>query len=152
MAQNTIPVISSIPALAQWQAGLRQTLKIAAAPPVPANFTIISKQGGNYLQWAKMRDADGYQVEVSENGDFAAVLTNVQLPGNDSVTYFDTVPTSGNTSRQQARILAVLNEPRLPIPNVRKSFWSFFGDIQVSRISPKNSTSFCLRIGFPLWE
>lgn len=95
MAQNTIPVISSIPALAQWQAGLRQTLKIAAAPPVPANFTIISKQGGNYLQWAKMRDADGYQVEVSENGDFAAVLTNVQLPGNDSVTYFDTVPTSG---------------------------------------------------------
>jgi hypothetical protein len=26
----------------------------------------------------------------------------------------DTVPTSGNTSRQQAKILAVLNESRLP--------------------------------------
>jgi hypothetical protein len=49
----------------------------------------------------------------------------------------DTVPTSGNTSRQQAKILAVLNEPRLPVEFVGKIVWSFFGDTSLLKDIPK---------------
>lgn len=98
MAQNTIPVISNIPQLAQWQSALRQTLKIPTAPSIPANLAAASKQGGNYLTWSAVTGADGYQIEVSENGDFATVLNTVLLPGQQSTAFFDTVPTSAGAA------------------------------------------------------
>lgn len=98
MAQNTIPIITNIPQLAQWQSALRQTLIAPVAPPIPANFTVASKQGGNYLQWAAVKGADGYVVEVSSNGDFSVLLTAHKLPGNDAVTHFDAVPTSSGAA------------------------------------------------------
>lgn len=116
MAQNTIPVISTIPALAQWQAGLRQTLKTAIAPPVVANFSVASKQGGNYLTWAVMKAADGYQVEISSAGDFSTLLTSIQLPGNSSTAYFDTVPTSagGAPAIRYYRVRATAGTTKAP--------------------------------------
>lgn len=98
MAQRTIPVISSIPQLLQWQAGLRATLKVPAATPVPANFAIASKQGGNYLTWAQINGADGYEVEISTDGNFETVLQRVLLPGVTATAYFDTVPTDSGTT------------------------------------------------------
>jgi hypothetical protein len=62
-----------------------------------------------------------------------------------------TVPMSGNTSRQHATTLAVLTEPWLTVKSVGKIVWSFFGDTSYWKISPKNSTSFRLRIGLPHW-
>jgi len=98
MAQNTIPTITAIPGLAQWQAGLRQTLFSPTSPPIPANFAVASKQGGNYLTWSAVKGADGYQVQVSANGDFATILTAYLLPGNNANAYFDTVPTAAGAA------------------------------------------------------
>lgn len=98
MAQRTIPTIASLPQLAQWQAGLRQTIKQIASPPIPANVSVTSKQGGNYITWAAMTGADGYQVQISEDGDFAKLLSVVQLPSAQAIAYFDSVPTSGGAA------------------------------------------------------
>lgn len=116
MAQRTIPVISNIPQLAQWQAGLRGTLKSPNAPKVVANFNVVSKQGGNYLSWAQSKEADGYIVEISENGDFAVTLSKVQLPGNDATTYFDTVPTANGATpvKRFYRVRATSGTIKLP--------------------------------------
>jgi len=98
MAQSTIPTITTIPGLAQWQAGLRQTLFSPTSPPIPANFAVASKQGGNYLTWSAVKGADGYQVEISSTGDFSVLLTAHLLPGNNANAHFDTVPTSTGTA------------------------------------------------------
>ncbi len=39
-----------------------------------------------------MSDADGYEVQVSEDGNFATVLNVVGIATQKSTTYFDTVP------------------------------------------------------------
>lgn len=96
--QRTIPVITTAPGLAQWQAGLRQTLLSPVSPPIPANFVVASKQGGNYLTWSAVKGADGYQVEVSSAGDFSTILTAHLLPGNAATAHFDTVPTSSGVA------------------------------------------------------
>lgn len=98
MSQRTIPTISNIPQLAQWQTGLRANLKIPTSPPVPANLTISSKQGGNYLTWSKMKGADGYELDVSTDGNFATVLTTISLTGSQNIAYFDSVPTNGGAT------------------------------------------------------
>jgi hypothetical protein len=98
VAQNTIPTITTIPGLSQWQAGLRQTLFSPTSPPIPANFAVASKQGGNYLTWATVKGADGYRVQVSTDGNFATILTAFLLPGNTATAYFDTVPTATGTA------------------------------------------------------
>jgi hypothetical protein len=98
MPQRTIPVIASLPQLAQWQTGIRAGLKIVVAPPVPANFTLVTKQGGNYLQWAATKGADGYLVEVASAGDFSNIFTSHLLKGQQSVAYFDTAPTATGTA------------------------------------------------------
>lgn len=94
MAMNTIPTISTLPGLDLWKANLRNTLRVPAAAPIPANVTIASKQGGNYITWSAMNSADGYRVDVSETGDFSVLLTSVMLTGNQATAYFDSVPTS----------------------------------------------------------
>ena len=94
MPQRTIPVISSLPQLAQWQASIRGNLKQPVPPPVPANVAVASRQGGNYITWSAVTGADGYRIHVSETGDFSVVLTVFSLPSQQSTAYFDTVPTS----------------------------------------------------------
>jgi hypothetical protein len=49
----------------------------------------------------------------------------------------DTVPTSGNTSRQHARIPALLTEPRLPVPKCSKRVLVFLWEYLVIKDIPK---------------
>src|SRR5262245_34723385 len=116
MSQRTIPVISSLPELTQWQAGLRGGLKIAVAPPVVANLRVSTKQGGNFLEWSPITGAHGYRVEVSEDGDFSTILTSINLVGNQAVTWFDTVGTSSGTAptKRYYRVSATSGTVRNP--------------------------------------
>jgi len=98
LAQRTIPTISTIPQLAQWQAGLRANIMRVLAPPVPANLSVTSKQGGNYVTWSTVKGADGFELDVSENGDMSNVLSTVALPSSQNTAYFDTVPVQGGST------------------------------------------------------
>jgi hypothetical protein len=96
-----IPVISNLnnPQQQQaWQRALNRAVKKPLTCAPPSNFTVTSKQGGNYLQWAAMRrpgnEADGYRVEISTTGDFSTGVTSVTLKGNANTAYFDNVPTA----------------------------------------------------------
>ena len=98
MPIRTIPTISSLPELQQWRRALKGTIKKVAAPGIPRNFSVVSKQGGNYLTWAVTSGADGYEVDISTTGDFSTGITTVSLNSPDQVAYFDSVPTSGGAA------------------------------------------------------
>ena len=96
-----IPTISNLSDPAQQillQRALLKATKTPVTPPVPLNFAVTSKQGGNYLTWLAMNKpgnpADGYIVEISTNGDFSTGTTAVTLKGAENSAYFDTVPTA----------------------------------------------------------
>lgn len=93
-----IPVITTLPGLDQWRNALQNSVKGVATPRVPWNFTVVNKQGGNYLTWQAVPNADGYIVDVSTNGDFSTGATSVNLAGNANTAYFDTVPTSNGAT------------------------------------------------------
>lgn len=93
-----IPVLNSLPGIEEWRQSLKQTVKNVSTPKVPWNFTVSSKQGGNYLSWQIVVGADGYIVEISSTGDFSTGVDAKQLPGNENISYFDTVPTSGGAT------------------------------------------------------
>jgi len=93
-----IPVLNSLPGVEEWRQSLKQTVKTVATPKVPWNFVVSNKQGGNYLTWQIVEGADGYIVEISTTGDFSTGIDAKQLPGNENISYFDTVPTSGGAT------------------------------------------------------
>jgi len=93
-----IPVLTSFPGIEEWRQSLKQTVKTVATPKVPWNFAVANKQGGNYLTWQLVEGADGYIVEISTTGDFSTGVDAKQLPGNENISYFDTVPTSGGAA------------------------------------------------------
>lgn len=97
----TIPTISNLSDPAQQhilQRALIKATKTPVAPPIPLNFQVTNKQGGNYLTWMAMNrpgnPADGYIVEISTNGDFSTGAIAVTLKGAENSAYFDTVPTA----------------------------------------------------------
>lgn len=98
MAQRTIPVITSIPELTQWRTALKKKIKKVVAPAVPWNFQVVSKQGGNYLTWAAVTDADGYEVDISTSGDFVSDVVTVSLTSPSQTAYFDSTPTSNGAT------------------------------------------------------
>lgn len=98
MAQRTIPVISTIPQLIQWQQNLKQNLIVPLPAPVPANFTVKSQQGGNYLSWTQMKGADGYEIDKSVTGDFATVLQTISITGGQNVAFFDPIQTASGAT------------------------------------------------------
>lgn len=86
-------------------------------PAIPWNFTVVNKQGGNYLTWQLVKGADGYRIDISTNGDFSTGVQTVTLKGQANTAYFDTVPTSGGTApaARQYRVRATsgtINEPQ----------------------------------------
>jgi hypothetical protein len=94
MAVRTIPTISSLPELAQWRHALKNSIKSVAAPMIPWNFQVTSKQGGNFLTWTSVKGADGYEVDVSTTGDFSTNITTIPLRSSVQTSYFDSVPTA----------------------------------------------------------
>lgn len=93
-----IPIINTLPGLQQWQQALQSATKGVLTPRIPWNFTVTSKQGGNYLTWQSVSGADGYIVDISQNGDFSTGIISINLPGNNNTAYFDTVPTAAGAT------------------------------------------------------
>jgi hypothetical protein len=89
-----LPPVPSISGLEQWRQQLKLSAPIPSTPKIPWNFTVVTKQGGNYLTWQTVNGADGYIVDVSLNGDFSTGVTSVTLMGNANTAYFDSVPTA----------------------------------------------------------
>jgi hypothetical protein len=104
MAIPTISNLSDPVQQAVWQRALTKATKPPVTPPVPLNFMVTSKQGGNYLTWLAMKQAgnaaDGYILEISTNGDFSAGAQTVILKGAENTAYFDTVPTAQGATPQ----------------------------------------------------
>src|SRR5436309_3253024 len=63
----------------------------------------------------------------------------------------DTVPTSGNTQRQQTRTLIDFNLPLRKSVILNLSYLVFFGDNPFLNVPPKNNTSFYPMKGDPKW-
>lgn len=93
-----IPVLTALPGIEEWRQALNKRLKVPLAPKVPWQFKVSNKQGGNYLTWDVVKGADGYIVSVSSNGDFSTGVDEHKLPGNQAVSFFDSVPTSGGAA------------------------------------------------------
>lgn len=98
----SLPVITDqsqlVPMLNNWNKQLSSLAKKPPAPRVPWNFSVVNKQGGNYLTWQGVKEADGYMVDISTNGDFSTGVQTVPLLGQTNTAYFDNVPTSGGAT------------------------------------------------------
>lgn len=93
-----IPVLTALPGIEEWRQALNKRLKVPLTPKVPWNFKVSNKQGGNYLTWDTVKGADGYIVSISLTGDFSTGVDEHKLPGNQAVSFFDSVPTSGGAA------------------------------------------------------
>jgi hypothetical protein len=134
-----IPIINIVPGLTQWRQVLNKSVKSVPSPKVPWNFQVANKQGGNYLTWQTVSGADGYIVEISTNGDFSTGVDAKQLPGNNNISYFDTVPTSSGASPaiRYYRVRATAgttNQPQSVQGNAS-------GAISSTAIAPNDSTT-----------
>jgi hypothetical protein len=98
---NNIPVIADFPGLARWRQGIQEGVVSVATPKIPWNFQVSSQQGGNLLSWQAVDSADGYIVEISTTADFSTGTSIKQLPGNQNINYFDTVPTANGVAPGQ---------------------------------------------------
>lgn len=95
---QSLPIITGIPGVQQWQQILKTVNSSPQTPKIPWQFTVKNQQGGNYLTWQVVAGADGYVVDISTNGDFSVVLSSINLPGINNITYFDTAPTANGVA------------------------------------------------------
>lgn len=134
MAKN-LPVIPGL-GFQQWRAALSPSLRRLTAPIIPWNFTGTTKQGGNYLTWSAVNGADGYEVQVAATGDFATNPVIHQLPGNNNISYFDSVPTQQGQTPPQRWYRVRATSGTLTLPQQAKGNWS--GAIALTAIAPSN--------------
>lgn len=95
---QSLPIITGIPGIQQWQQVLKTVNSSPQTPKIPWQFTVKNQQGGNYLTWQVVAGADGYIVDISANGDFSTTLSSINLPGINNITYFDTAPTANGVA------------------------------------------------------
>jgi hypothetical protein len=57
--------------LKQWQQQLDPSVSLPVEPRPPWNLRITGGISTNALSWEKVPGAQGYEVEVSQNGDFS---------------------------------------------------------------------------------
>src|ERR1035437_7284784 len=98
------------PALPSARAASRAIRAPAATAPVASNRSRASWYRPAWKSPEASRESASEGAGRWGASSFLDARDCVLAVGPD----LDTVPTSGNTSRQQAKILAVLNEPRLP--------------------------------------
>ena len=74
-----------------------KALEIKTAPGKPViTKTRMREERGNFIQWKKLKSAEGYQVFRSESADRGYKRINV-IPGNTIYSYTDTEAASGKT-------------------------------------------------------
>jgi hypothetical protein len=97
-----LPTISNtgllIQFLQQWQKQINKLGLNIITPQIPWNFKVESKQGGNQLSWNKVPVGDGYEVLMSNTGDFSTGANIITIPNVSFTSYFDPVSTSGGAT------------------------------------------------------
>lgn len=137
MAKN-LPVIPGL-GFQQWRQALGPSLRRLTAPIIPWNFTGTTKQGGNYLTWSAVNGADGYELQVAASGDFLTNPVIHQLPGNNNISYFDSVPTTQGATPPQRWYRVRATAGTLTLPQSSKGRWS--GAVALTAIAPSNTTT-----------
>ena len=84
--------------LQQWQTTLNKLNLNIQTPQIPWNFQVKSQQGGNQLSWGKVPVGDGYEVLISNNGDFSTGITIATIPNVSMTSYFDPVSTANGAT------------------------------------------------------
>jgi hypothetical protein len=121
MALPTITSLHQIlSGLKQWQQQLNPSVSLPVEPRAPWNLRITGGTSTNALSWEKVPGAQGYEVQVSANGDFsnAPILTT---PSDSSATsHADNTITNGVKRWYRIRTTTgTANQPGL-----LKSLWS----------------------------
>lgn len=100
---NSLPTPTSIQdvprILKKWQTQLNPLLTKVKTPHAPFNFQAASARGGIQLSWKSIpgTDADGYQIQRSDSGDFSNP-TVFTVAGANQATFFDSLGgTAGGT-------------------------------------------------------
>lgn len=129
---GTIPTMSNPAQLMQfatnWRSALRRTLRVAATPPPPLNFSATQARGGIVLTWSPVATltqptpnpltgqtaklvlgqgtnsvgVDGYQILVSQSGDFVSDIQVIPITNVNQTSY--TYPVPGGPTQFSFRI------------------------------------------------
>lgn len=119
-----LPTITSpqqlLGGLKQWQQQLNPAVSLPPEPRAPFNLRISSGTATNSLSWEKVSGAQGYEVQVSQNGDFTSAPI-ITTPSDSSATsHVD--PTIVNGVKRWYRIRTTTGTANQP--GLLKSAWS----------------------------
>ena len=99
-----LPIINRnediIPQLHRWRKQLNKTLKKPKRLRAVFNFRATGSTSlttSILLEWEPLRDADGYIIERSDNGDFASPIRLPFIKGQAAASFLDNIGATGLT-------------------------------------------------------
>ena len=81
-----------------WQQKLQPALAVVAIPRCPFNFRVAGNATGATgltLNWEQVYGADGYQIQMSTNGDFSTASVIATLTNPAATAWFDSTAVTG---------------------------------------------------------
>ena len=89
-----LPVIETlgdiIPALQKWRKGISPLLARPNRLKSPWRWRITNKRNGLLLEWASLKEADGYEILRSDTQDFSSPLI-IPINSGEQNSYFDAI-------------------------------------------------------------
>lgn len=124
---SSLPTINSldqaVSQLKVWQQSLNQVVSIPKAPRTPFNFQAAGAAAGVTgipLSWEQVSGADGYEIQMSQTGDFSSAGIIATLPSPAATSYFDNTISTG--AKRYYRIRATSGTTNQP--QSVKGIWS----------------------------
>jgi hypothetical protein len=106
--------------LKQWQQQLNPPVSLPVEPRAPWNLRILGAATANSLSWEKVPGATGYEVQVSQNGDFSQSPIIATSSDPTATAHIDN--TIGAGVKRWYRVRSVAGATNQP--NVVKSPWT----------------------------
>lgn len=116
MPLPTIHSAKEFPKLKIWQQSLNRVIDQPKAPRTPFNFQASGGAAGvlgNSLSWDRVLGADGYQIQMSQTGDFSFAAVIATLTSPVATSYFDNTVSSSVKRYYRIRATAgTTNQPQ----------------------------------------
>ena len=119
-----LPTITSpqqiLGGLKQWQKQLEPSVSLPVEPRPPWNLRITGGTSANTLSWETVPGATGYEVQVSQNGDFSTAPIVATSSDPSATSHVDNTVTNGVKRWYRVRSTADTTNQ----PNAVKGRWS----------------------------